>query len=279
MRSLAGILLASAAMAALPGVAGAAPEAELWARWQAHDPASTARVDHGAWDRFLRRFVRSDADGVNRVRYAEAGATDREALAAYIRSLGAVEISRHDRDEQLAFWINLYNAVTVAVVLDHYPVDSILDISISPGLFSVGPWKKKLAEVEGEPLSLDDIEHRILRPIWRDPRVHYAVNCASYGCPNLAAEAFTAARTEALLEGGARDFVNHPRGAEIVDGELITSSIYHWFRADFGGDDAGVIEHLRRYAAPPLREALAGRTRVDGHHYDWKLNDASAVDR
>jgi Protein of unknown function, DUF547 len=87
-------------------------------------------------------------------------------------------------------------------------VASIRDIAISPGLFSVGPWGGKLIEVEGEPLSLDDIEHRILRPIWRDPRLHYAVNCAALGCPNLRSSAFTAANADILLETAASDYVN-----------------------------------------------------------------------
>ena len=103
------------------------------------------------------------------------------------------------RDEQLAYWINLYNALTVKVILDHYPVKSILDIDISPGWFSIGPWGKKLVAVEGVEISLDDIEHRILRPIWRDPRIHYALNCAAVGCPNLLREAFTGATAEVLL--------------------------------------------------------------------------------
>jgi hypothetical protein len=122
-------------------------------------------------------------------------------------------------------------------------------------------------------LSLDDIEHRILRPIWRDPRLHYAVNCAALGCPNLQTAAFTAANTEALLDKAARDFVNHPRGAAIVGGKLIVSSIYVWYEADFGGADRGVIAHLKRYAGPELATALAAVDRISGNRYDWGLND------
>jgi len=171
-----------------------------------------------------------------------------------------------------AFWINLYNALTVELILDHYPVASILDISISPGLFSFGPWDKKLIEVEGEALSLNDIEHRILRPIWRDARLHYAVNCASLGCPNLREVAFTAENTEWLLEQGAHEYVNHARGAEFIDSQLIVSSIYHWFKEDFGDSDRGVIEHLGAFAAPELAKRLAKTRRLSGHDYDWDLN-------
>ena len=214
------------------------------------------------------------ADGVARFAYGRVGAADRAALAAYLDALAAVPISRYARAEQFAYWVNLYNGLTVKVEFDHYPVASIRDIDISPGLFGDGPWDAELARVEGEPVSLNDIEHRILRPIWRDPRVHYAVNCASIGCPDLAAEAFTAANTDALLEAGARAYVNSPRGARAEDGRLTVSSIYVWFEEDFGGSDRSVIDHLRRYADPPLAAALQGRRTLDGHAYDWSLNDA-----
>ncbi len=262
--------------AVLAPAAIAAPKAELWDRWTAHDPASSAVIDHTAWDGFVARNLRDGDDGVVRIAYGEVSAADRAALDGYLESLSRVAIGEHSRDEQRAYWINLYNALTVTVVLDHYPVASIRDIRISPGLFSSGPWGKKLLEVEGESLSLDDVEHRILRPIWKDPRIHYAVNCASIGCPNLMKRAFTAENAEALLEEGARAYVNHPRGARVEGGRLRTSSIYEWFKEDFGGTDAGVIEHLRRYAEPPLAAALGEVDRISGDDYDWALNDASS---
>ena len=250
-----------------------APKADLWQRWTAHDPASKARVDHGAWDRFLKRYVAESADGINRVAYAKVTPTDRRALDAYVGRLAATRVSKLSRAEQRAYWINLYNALTLNVVLARYPVASIRDIDISPGLFADGPWDRKLATIEGTKVSLNDIEHRILRPIWRDPRLHYALNCASLGCPNLRREAYTVANTEALLEAGARDYVNHPRGVSINGSDLTVSSIYVWFKPDFGGSDAGVIAHLRRYAAPGLKKKLAGASSIGRHVYDWKLND------
>ena len=160
-------------------------------------------------------------------------------------------------------------------MLDHYPVDSIRDISISPGFFSVGPWGKKLIRIEGEELSLDDIEHRILRPIWKDPRIHYAVNCASMGCPKLMPRAFTAQNTEELLERGAKDFINSDHGARFESNtRLVASSIYDWFQEDFGGTESGVIAHLREYARAPLIEKLSGVDEVYDFEYDWTLNDA-----
>ncbi len=138
-----------------------------------------------------------------------------------------------------------------------------------------GPWGKKLVAVEGETLSLDDIEHRILRPIWRDPRIHYGVNCASIGCPNLIATAYTAENMDSLLTENARAYVNHPRGAVVEDGALTVSKIYSWFDEDFGGNEAGVIAHLRDYAGPELLARLRDIDDVADYEYDWALNDGS----
>ena len=116
-----------------------------------------------------------------------------------------IAISNYNRAEQKAYWINVYNAVTVDVILSRYPVASMRDINISPGFLARGPWGAKLFSVEEEKLSLDDIEHRILRPIWKDNRVHYALNWASLGSPNLQPAAFTAQNTEvAVGKGSAR---------------------------------------------------------------------------
>jgi len=251
---------------------GQAPKADLWERWTTHDPDSGAVIDHQAWDRFVREYVTTTPTGVNRVAYARVEPEDRQALRDYIDRLAGVPISEHNRDQQLAYWINLYNALTVDLILEHYPVDSILDIDISPGLVSFGPWDKKLVTVEGEELSLNDIEHRILRPIWEDPRIHYGLNCAATGCPNLRRQAFDAANAEALLAQGAREYVNDERGAVVEGGRLMVSSIYVWFQEDFGGTDRGVIEHLREYAEPALDARLAGVSKIHNHRYDWSLN-------
>jgi hypothetical protein len=255
--------------------ATAAPKAELWQRWTAHDPAATTTVDHHTWGHFVRAYVSSFPDGVNRVAYADVTAADRKLLESYIDALTIIPISAYNRNEQRAYWINLYNALTVKVVLDHYPVKSIRQIK--PNVFSIGPWRKKRITVEGAELSLDDIEHRILRPIWRDPRLHYALNCASVGCPNLLNQAFTEANSERLLTQAARAYINNPRGANLQDGRLVVSSIYKWYKEDFGNRDAGVIGHLRRYADSTLSAELREITRISAYRYDWALNDAAQV--
>ncbi|MXY07633.1 MAG: DUF547 domain-containing protein [Rhodothermaceae bacterium] len=126
----------------------------------------------------------------------------------------------------MAYWINLYNVLTVRVVVDAYPVESILQIH-SGETPDTGPWKDIHATVAGVPLTLDNIEHDILRPIWQDNRIHYAVNCASLGCPNLASEASTTANLEPLMDQCAHEFVNHLRSAELLAEAFgVTSSLY-----------------------------------------------------
>jgi len=252
-------------------VASAAPKADLWARWTAADPTSAATIDHSPWGRFLGHYLYMSPDGINRISYGEVAARDRRSLTGYISGLAALRISDYSRREQFAYWINLYNAVTVAVVLDHYPVATIREIDVSPGGFSNGPWRRKLLRVEGEALSLDDIEHRILRPIWQDPRIHFAVNCASLGCPNLVG-AFTGENMDDMLDQAARGYVNHPRGAQVAGGKLYLSTLFKWYGADFG-NEAAIVGFVRRYAGPALAASLGDITGFSDGGYDWALND------
>ncbi len=252
----------------------AAPKAELWPRWEKHNPEDATRIDHSKWASFLERYLDTDhPSGINRVRYASVTREDARQLEAYLEELGEVAVTGLNRAEQKAYWINAYNALTVKVILDHYPVDSIMDIDLS-GWFSKGPWKAELMTVEGEDISLDDIEHRILRPIWQDNRIHYAVNCASIGCPDLRAEPFTRENMEELLDASARQHINHPRGVQFTGkGDLRISSIYKWFRADFGDSEEGVLKHLAQYADDPVSTQLKSYTGDIDYHYNWDLNE------
>jgi len=254
-----------------------APQADLWPKWQKHDPASAQKIDHSAWDKWLKKYlVAPHPSGVNRVRYGSVAPEDRKALKSYLEDLQSLPISAYNGAEQKAYWINLYNALTVEVILSHYPVESIRNIGISPGLFSRGPWDAKLVTIERERLSLNDIEHRILRPIWKDARVHYAVNCASLGCPNLQLVAYTGENTESLLEKGAGEYINHPRGLAIKNGRLQVSSIYDWFKDDFGASRDRLLEHWLKYADEDLAGALKSYKGSLAYGYDWSLNGAEA---
>jgi hypothetical protein len=271
-----GAIAAAAAWLALAGGSNAASISEDFAK---STPGSTLTIDHGSWDRLLKAHVRVGADGINRIDYGGFKVKGHADLKAYVASLEKVDVGKLDRSEQMAFWVNLYNAKTIDVVLDKYPVKSIKNISLGGGLKALvtgGPWQAKIMKVGGHDLSLDDVEHVILRPIFRDARVHYAVNCASIGCPNLMPEAFTALRLEALLDAGARAYVNHPRGIAVAGGKVKASSIYSWFQADFGGNEASVLAHVRQHADQALKSKLENITRIDDYDYDWNLNDAKS---
>ena len=205
------------------------------------------------------------------MRYAQVSEEGRQQLQNYLATLQGLPISRYSRSEQLAYWINLYNARTVDLILENYPLDSITDISFS--LFSFGPWDEPVLTVEGETLSLNDIEHRILRPIWQDPRLHYAVNCASLGCPNLLPEPYTGQHVEQQLEDVAKAFVNHPRGVHFDGEQLRLSKIYDWYEIDFGHELRDVIRHLILYAQPALAEQLRHFEGEIDYEYDWQLNE------
>lgn len=253
-----------------------APSPELWEYWTTYDSADERKIDHVRWENFLKKYTTLGDDGVIRVSYSNVSKADRTALEAYIDTLESQAITGYSRAEQFAYWVNLYNAQTVSVILDHYPVEGIRDIDISPGMFADGPWGKKLLVIEDNQVSLNDIEHRILRPIWQDPRIHYAVNCASIGCPNLYPEAYTAENTQRLLDNAARTYINHPRGVMIEDGELTVSKIYSWFIDDFDVD-GGVVKHIKRYAEPKLLHALSGFENPTWYEYNWNLNDQTTA--
>ena len=130
--------------------------------------------------------------------------------------------------------------------------------------------------VRGIDLSLDAIEQDILRKGWRDPRVHYAVNCASISCPNLPLRAWRGAGLSVALDAAARAYVNHPRGERFEGTALVVSSIYSWYAADFGGSDAAIIRHLAAFASEPLRKRLEATARIARDTYDWSLNATPA---
>ena len=257
-----------------------APKSDLWPRWQSHNAENSELIDHSAWQIFLDNYLVSNQlntesstiAGINLVRYAAVSKKARGLLNNYLKTLESTAVTSFSRAQQRAFWINLYNASTVNLILEHYPLESITKISFS--FFSFGPWDEELLTVEGEELSLNDIEHRILRPIWRDPRIHYALNCASLGCPNLLPQAFTELNTESLLEQGARDYINHPRGADVQNDSIILSKIYEWYQADFGANEAGVLLHLQQYSTKERLKFWPTDELEIEYQYDWRLNAA-----
>ncbi len=262
-------------------------ESELSAFGSRNDANNTAVVAHSSWNGLLAKYI-TEKQGLHYFAYGQVSMRDVKTLNAYIETLESVQITTLARHEQFAFWVNLYNALTVKVMLDHYPVDSIKDISFACdlvffnknsapcSLFSSGPWSEHLTTVEGRNLSLDDIEHQILRPVFKDPRIHYVVNCASIGCPNLPLSAVVSADLEAQLDQAAAQYINHPRAVQVVAGKLRLSKIYKWYFSDFADSEAELIAHLKSFAEADLFAALETVTGVSAYHYDWSLNELPA---
>ncbi len=231
------------------------------------DEASTEVIDHSAWGAFLSAYLVQSPDGVNKIRYSAVSEDDAAALNAYIKSLEAVKIEQLASDEQLAFWINLYNAATIRLILENYPLDSIQDID--------DPWDTPVTTVSGRAFTLNEIEHGVIRPVFKDNRIHYAVNCASIGCPNLSIKAYTGENVDTMLDDAARAYVMHPRGVRTDGRRVIASKIYGWYQEDFGENSAAVLDHIRQYAEGDKLDALKGKRRINRYEYDWALNEAA----
>lgn len=218
----------------------------------------------------LARGLSAGADGVTLFDYAAAKDNgDHAVIKAFIADQTALTPSTFTDAEATAYWANLYNAVTLDVVLDDYPIKSIRSL----GPFSTGPWKRDVVTVEGQTLSLDNIEHDILRVNYASPYIHYMVNCASIGCPNLRDELWTADTLEADWDAAAADYINSDRGVMIrKDGRISVSKIYKWFSDDFGDDDDDLRAHLAKHARGERLSALESGNKFKGSQYNWDVN-------
>ena len=253
-------------------ICGGAPEPEADQFWDVSAEGNTAVIDHSDWQYLLEEYVISDdPSGVNLVDYQNLLEDDKAVLDRYIDQLSSIDPRTYNRAEQHAYWINLYNALTVQLIIENYPAESITKLGASP--LSFGPWDDNIITLAETGLSLNDIEHGILRPLWNDYRVHFAVNCASIGCPNLQAMAFTADNSEALLDQAAGAYLAHPRGARFEDGTLILSSIFDWYGIDFGDDQGQVLETLSQHAPSAIANELAEYADDITYEYNWQLND------
>lgn len=239
--------------------------------------------DHLLWGDLLKEHVLVLEEGkVSQVDYSGL-AGKREKLKAYLATLAAISKKEFDtwsNDEQLAFLLNAYNSWTVELILTRYPdLGSIKDL----GSFFLSPWKKRFIPLFGEKRSLDDIEHEFIRGSGRynDPRIHFAVNCASIGCPALRAEPYLGPRLQSQLDDAASLFLRD-RSRNRLDGQLLkVSSVFKWYRKDFEqgflsitsleqfladhGDDLDLTKDQQK-------QLLEGTIKIEFLDYDWKLN-------
>lgn len=263
------LLLMSCGFAVLSSRAVAAEP--LGSTWPAAQLVLMDQIDHGAFNALLHKYV--DDDGY--VNYAawQRTPTDRKALGDYLTRLSRASTSaRASRNAQLAFWINAYNAVTLEGILQVYPTSSIRNHTAK--LFGYNIWKDLPLLVGGHPYSLEQIEHQVLRKM-NEPRIHFAIVCASVGCPRLRNEAYTADHLEEQLADNARDFFRRPKNFRVGrEGTLYVSSILDWFGSDFGRTQAERFAYLKPYLPPSAQSiALDPNTAIQYIDYDWSLND------
>lgn len=220
--------------------------------------------DYTLYDELLQAYVKGD-----RVDYAGLK-KDRAKLDQFLRQLSQVDPDKLSPAEQMAFYINAYNAWTLWLILTKYPdLKSIKDIG---GFFS-GPWSQEIVKVGDKKLTLDDVEHDILRPRFKDPRIHFAVNCASKGCPPLLNRAFTGDKLDEQLDQVTIAFINDPERTRLKGDTLEITKIMDWYAGDFRYDLAGFV---KKYAKGDLKkklEKLGKDVEVDFLDYDWSLND------
>ena len=251
------------------GCGGDADPDDLAAQFRA-STVDGPSIDHGDWQQVLNDYLITRYAGLNRVDYAGLAADGTEQLDRYLAAMSAIDPEMHPADEQMAYWINVYNALTVRLIVEDWPVESILELGDSA--LARGPWGDPAITVNGRTLSLDDIEHRILRVVWQDPRIHFAVNCASVGCPDLQPIVFTGANLESQLRLGARNYLASPRGVVREGDALLVSSLFQWYADDFGNSPEAVLAQLAEFADPDTAALLRSHDGPLRYAYDWALN-------
>ncbi|MFW5967608.1 MAG: DUF547 domain-containing protein [Persicimonas sp.] len=226
--------------------------------------------DHADFEALLEDHVVLEERAVDYSSLAD----DKEELEAYLEKIAQADMAELGADEQLALLINAYNACTLQLILEHYPdIDSIKDIS--------KPWKKARCKVGSHSLSLDEIEHGLIRPIFKDPRIHFAVNCAAKDCPPLRPFAYTGEAIDEQLEKVTNEVLSSETFARVEDEKLHVTKLFEWYGddfvdSDFEGHASNRAAYVARYADDPVRafiEEHDGEPPVRYLGYDWSLND------
>ena len=232
---------------------------------EAPSKTGSTSVDHTDWTILLKKYV----DDCGNVDYAGFG-KDSLRLNAYLDKL-----SKHPPDkkswseyEQIAYWINVYNAFTIKLIIQHYPLESIKEIGSKIQIpFINSPWDIKFINIYGEMLDLNNVEHSILRKNFDEPRIHFAINCASVSCPKLRREAYISEKLDNQLNEQAFEFINDPRQNRIEKDKAELSKIFNWFKGDFT-KEGSLDEFINRFSNTRITE----NTKISFMNYDWSLN-------
>lgn len=208
------------------------------------------------WNELLAKYVNKNGD----VDY-KGLLNDKENLQAYLDDMAAnYPQTEWSKEKKIVYYINIYNAGTVKLILDHYPTKSIKDIN--------KPWAKEIIKIGENTFSLGDIEHKILRKM-NEPRIHFAINCASYSCPKLINKAFTVSNIEKMLERATIDFINDPKRNKITVDKLQLSNIFKWYKKDFTSNGS-LIDYINTY----INNSVDQKANISFLKYDWSLNEA-----
>lgn len=230
-------------------------------------------------------MVENDSSGRRDIDYGRLNSTGSDLLDRYVRVLQKIRVTSLNDREQLAYWLNFYNAASLRFVFQEFRRMHAVSgeyssrnpwsgkkLKVEP--FFLGksnPWKEKQFNVEGTDLSLNDIEHRILYALWDNSLVMYGLGCPARGCPTLANEPFTGEAVKAQLQLAAREFAGRKDCIKVKGGQLEVSSLYVWHSELFGGE-SGVLEHLRGAASPEIRTALSNVAKIHDDEFSWRLN-------
>ncbi|MEZ6063535.1 MAG: DUF547 domain-containing protein [Planctomycetaceae bacterium] len=237
------------------------------------------QIDHSAWNELLRTYV--DDDGLVNYSGWKSSTSDRRKLQDYLSTLSAADpVATCPTDARLAFWINAYNAVTIEGILREYPTSSIRNHL--PQVLGYNIWKDLKLYVDGQPFSLEQIEHQKLRTM-HEPRIHFAIVCASMGCPRLLNSAYTADEIQNQLDENARDFFRRPSNFRYDQASktFYLSSILKWFATDFGSHRRAQLKTISAWlpSEESRKAAVGGDVGVSFSDYDWNLNDSQNAGR
>lgn len=267
------LILLIAVCAAIPGQSqtalGASP---VYVGTKTSQNVSIDRIDHGRWNTLLAKYV--DSDGMVDYRTWKATTADVRSLDQYLQHLSSAATNvPATREAKLAFWVNAYNATTIRGILREYPTTSIRNHTAK--FFGYNIWKDLKLYVGGTPYSLEDIEHEILRKM-SEPRIHFAIVCASIGCPRLLNEAYVADRIEDQFDSNAKDFFSRKQNFQYdtASNRFQLSSILRWFDEDFGSSQKEMLKSISPWL-PTAEARAAARSKsvsVSYLDYDWNLN-------
>ena len=240
-------------------------------QWPAAQQVSIDEVKHDCWDTLLQKYV--NADGMVNYKAWHKNQTDRAALTSYLEELSKANPNvQAQRNAKLAYWINAYNALTVEGILRVYPTSSIRNHT--PKLIGYNIWKKLHLYTGSSKINLDSIEHKVLRKM-NEPRIHFAIVCASIGCPRLLNQAYTSDKIENQLIVNTTDFFSRSQNLSIDQqrSKLQLSAILEWFGTDFGDTTAEQIQTIGPYFPEAAKTFISrGGFSIEFLDYDWQLN-------